>query len=153
MKVYFIFEIKQEFINLYLDNSRILFNILRNIYFLEREEVEFGYSLFKQLTKKIDKSVIDRKIFLRCHQDIPYSKRANIHYINNLYRDEISRLIIKSSYMRLEMEQAKTSFLDIIKDYSNNYFVCDFKNYDFFFLSYCDYNRINIYSTYNKILV
>ena len=71
MKVYFIFEVKDEFVNLYLYNTRVLFNILRNIYFLEKEEVNFGYNLFRQITNSIDKSLIDRKIFLRCHQDIP----------------------------------------------------------------------------------
>ena len=120
MKVYFIFEIKKEFVSLYLDNSRVLFNILRNIYFLEREEVEFGYSLFRQITNPIDKNFIDRRIFLKCHQDIPYSKRSNIHYINNLYRDEVSRLIVKNSYIRLEIEQVKSSFFDILRDYSDN---------------------------------
>lgn len=153
MKVYFIFDIKKEFVNLYLDNSRILFNILRNIYFLEREEVEFGYSLFRQITNPIDKSFIDRGIFLRCHQDIPYSKRSNIHYINNLYRDEVSRLIVKNSYIKLEIEQVKSSFFDILRDYSDNYFVCDFKNYDFFFLNHCNLETINVFSPYNKVLV
>lgn len=153
MKVYFIFEVKDEFVNLYLDNSRVLFNILRNIYFLEREEVKFGYSLFKQITNPINKEIIDRKIFLRCHQDIPYSKRSNIHYINNLYRDEISRLIVKNSYIRLEIEQAKSSFFDILREYSNNYFVCDFRNFDFFFLSHCNLDKVNVYSPYNKVLV
>ena len=153
MKVYFIFEVKDEFVNLYLDNSRVLFNILRNIYFLEREEVKFGYSLFKQITNPINKTIIDRKIFLRCHQDIPYSKRSNIHYINNLYRDEISRLIVKNSYIRLEIEQTKSSFFDILREYSNNYFVCDFRNFDFFFLSHCNLEKVSAYSPYNKVLV
>lgn len=153
MKVYFIFDVKKEFVNLYLDNSRILFNILRNIYFLEREEADFGYSLFRQITNPIDKQMIDRGIFLRCHQDIPYSKRSNIHYINNLYRDEVSRLIVKKSYIKLEMEQAKSSFFDILREYSDSYFVCDFRNYDFFFLSHCDLDKIRVYSPYNKVLV
>ena len=153
MKVYFIFEIKEEFVSLYLDNSRVLFNILRNIYFLEREEVEFGYSLFRQITNPIDKNFIDRRIFLKCHQDIPYSKRSNIHYINNLYRDEVSRLIVKNSYIRLEMEQVKSSFFDILRDYSDNYFVCDFKHYDFFFLSHTNLDKIRVFTHYNKVLV
>lgn len=153
MKVYFIFDIKQEFVNLYLDNSRVLFNILRNIYFLEREEVEFGYSLFKQIINPIHKKTIDRDIFLKYHLDIPYSKRGNIHYINNLYRGEVSRLIVKNSYIRIEIEQEKTSFFDILSKYSNNYFVCDFKNFDFFFLGYCDLKKISVYNQYNKVLV
>ena len=36
MKVYFIFDIKKEYINLYKDNERVLYNILKQIYYLEK---------------------------------------------------------------------------------------------------------------------
>lgn len=134
MKVYFIFDIKQEFINLYKGNERILYNILRQIYYLEKEEVEFGYNLFNQLINKIPKAEIDRKIFIKYHQDIPYSKRGDTHYINNLYKDEISRLTIKQSYIKLEQEQKYSSFFNILPDFSSNYFVCDFKRHQYYFL-------------------
>lgn len=134
MKVYFIFDIKQEFINLYKGNERVLYNILRQIYYLEKEEVEFGYNLFSQLINIIPKTEIDRKLFIKYHQDIPYSKRGETHYINNLYKDEVSRLTIKKSYIRLELEQETSTFLNILPDFSSNYFVCDFKNHNYYFL-------------------
>ena len=40
MKVYFIFDVKKEFINLYKGNERVLYHILRQINYLEKEEVE-----------------------------------------------------------------------------------------------------------------
>ena len=40
MKVYYIFKLKEEFINLYKDTPSILYNILRSIYYLDKEEVE-----------------------------------------------------------------------------------------------------------------
>ena len=83
MRVYFIFDIKEEFINLYRGNERILYNILKQIYYLEKEEVEYGYNLFRQLINTIDKEKIDRYLFIKLHQDIPYSKRKDIHYYNN----------------------------------------------------------------------
>ena len=135
MKVYYIFKIKEQFINLYKDTPSILFNILKNIYYLEREEVDYGYNLFNQLINKINKNDLDRKIFIKYHQDIPYSKRNQTHYINNLYKDEISRLTIKSSYMKLEVENNSKAFFKILADFSDNYFVCDFKNYEYFFLT------------------
>lgn len=134
MKVYFIFDIKKEFMSLYQDNQRVLYNILRQIYYLDREEVQYGYNLFHQLTQIIPKEKIDRDIFLKLHQDIPYSKRGEVHYINNLYRDEISRLVIKRSYIRLEVEQKHSSFFSILKSYSANYFICEFQKQEFFFL-------------------
>ena len=135
MKFYFIFDIKKEFKNLYKGNERVLYNILKQIYYLEKNEVEYGYNLFNQLINKINKNDLDRKIFIKYHQDIPYSKRNQTHYINNLYKDEISRLTIKSSYMRLEVENNSKAFFEILSNFSENYFVCDFKNHDYFFLT------------------
>lgn len=135
MKVYFIFDLKEEFIKLYLGNERVLFNILKQIYYLDKDEVIFGYNLFSQLTNPIDKATLDRKIFIEYHQDIPYSKKGQIHYINNLYKDEISRLEIKKSYIRLESEQTFSTFFSILKSFSKNYFVCDFANQEYFFLN------------------
>ena len=126
MKVYFIFDVKEQFISLYQNNYRVLYNILRQIYYLDREEVNYAYTLFRQLVNTIDKNTIDRDIFLKLHRDLPYSKRGNVHYINNLYKDEVSRLTIKNSYIRLETEQLNSSFFEVLKKYSNNFFVCDF---------------------------
>ena len=135
MKVYFIFDIKKEFKALYKGNERVLYNILKQIYHLESNEIEYGYNLFNQLINKINKNDLDRKIFIKYHQDIPYSKRNQTHYINNLYKDEISRLTIKSSYMRLEVENNSKAFFEILSNFSENYFVCDFKNHEYFFLT------------------
>ncbi len=135
MKIYFIFNIKKEFISLYKDNQRVLYNILRQIYYLDKTEVEYGYNLFKQLILPLDKDYIDRNLYIKMHKLIPYVKRKNTHIINNLYKDEVSRLTIKKSYIRLELEQDFSSFFPYINEYSSQLFVCDFHYQDFFFLN------------------
>ena len=135
MKVYFIFDIKNEFKKLYEGNERILFSILKQIYYLDKSELIFGFNLFSQLTNGIPKSKIDQKIYIDFHQDIPYSKKGHTHYINNLYKDEISRLEVKRSYIKLETEQSHSTFFNVLKNFSNNYFVCDFTKHDYFFLT------------------
>ena len=134
MKVYYIFNIKKEFINLYKDSPSVLYNILRSIYYLDKEEVEYGYNLFKQLTNKIEKNKVDRDLFIKFHDSIPYSKRKDIHCINNLYKNEVSRLVVNNSYLKLELEQNYSTFFDILKDELDNLFVCSFQKCDFFFL-------------------
>ena len=134
MKVYYIFKIKKEFVNLYKDSPSILFQILKSIYYLDKTEVDYGYNLFKQLTLPIDKNKIDRELFIKCHQEVPYSKRKNTHYMNNLYRNEISRLTVNNSYCKLEVEQNFSSFFPILKEELDNLFVCAFQKTDFFFL-------------------
>ena len=131
MKVYYIFKIKKEFINLYKDTPSVLYNILKNIY--------YGYNLFNQLILPINKNEWDRKLFIKLHQDIPYSKRKDTHYINNLYKNEISRLNINNMYIKLEIEQNFSSFFNILEEELDDLFVCCFNKLDFFFLD--DYMR------------
>lgn len=134
MKVYYIFRIKDEFVSLYKDSPSVLFNILRSIYYLDKTEVDYGYHLFKQLIMPFPKEELDKKLFVKFHQDIPYTKRKNVHYINNLYRNEISRLEISKCFCKLEVEQNFSSFFEILENEIDNLFVCSFKKIDFFFL-------------------
>jgi hypothetical protein len=134
MKVYYIFKIKKEFVSLYKDSPSTLFHILKSIYYLDRTEVDYGYNLFRQLTLPLDKNKLDREIFIKLHQDIPYSKRKDVHFINNFYRNEVSRLTINKSYCKLEVEQNFSSFFPILEEKINNLFVCAFQKTDFFFL-------------------
>ena len=135
MKVYYIFKMKEEFVDLYKESPSILFHILKSIYYLDREEVDYGYHLFRQLIDPFDKNILDRRLFIKLHQEVPYSKRKEVHYINNFYRNEISRLTINHFYCRLEVEQNFSSFFPILKEELGNLFICAFQKTDFFFLN------------------
>ena len=135
MKVYYIFKIKKEFVNLYKDTPSILFNILRNIYYLDKGSVEYGYHLFNQLIQTLDKIKLDRDLYIKMHQDIPYTKEKEYHTIHNHYKNEISRLRINHFYMKLELDQDYSSFYNYLNDKEKNLFVCNFNHIDFFFLN------------------
>ena len=135
MRVFFIFDIKEEFKRLYQDSPRNLYRILKQIYYLDKEEVIYGTNIFYQIVRKIPKQRIDNYLFVKLHQDIPYSKRENVHYYNNLHRNEVSRLTVRRSYMKIMAETDISSFFSVLADYKSNYFVCDFEYQDYFFLS------------------
>ena len=101
---------------------------------LSFNEVDYGYALLRQITNSIKKDDLDRDIFVKLHRDYPYSKRGKVHYYNQLYKDEVSRLIIKRAYIKLEVEQEMSSFFEVLKKYSDNFFVCDFSKLNYFFL-------------------
>lgn len=132
MRVYFIFDIKEECRYNYKPSS--IFNILRKIYFLNNNDYEYAYNIMNQITNRIDAYKLNIDVFVRLHREYPYSKRGNIHYYNLLYKDEVSRMIIKNSYIKLEVEQDNSSFFEILKKYSNNYFVCDFNRLKYFYI-------------------
>ena len=140
MREFFILEIKDEFKSLYQEKPSILYQILEQIYFLGEENAKYGYSLFRQITKKIDNDKLNQHIYIKYHQSIPYSKRKGTHYYNEPGHDEIGSLTVKKSYMRLKTNYYNSFFLKILNSLNNNYFICDFKNQDYFFLE--NYNEI-----------
>ena len=134
MRVFYIFDMKSEFKTLYQGNESALFCVLKQLYYLNHDELLYGYNLFQQLTNRIDKEKLDHILFVKMHQDIPYSKRGDKHRINNLYKDEISILEVKHAYIKIEAEQQDTSFFNVLSSISKNFFVCDFELQDYFFI-------------------
>lgn len=134
MRVFYCFNIKDEFKSLYNETPSNLFNILKQIYYLNTNDLSYGRTLLNQITNKINKNELDINLFIKLHKVYSYSKKGDVHYINNLYKDEISRLIIKNNYIKIETETAFSSFFGIISKYNNNIFVCDFEYSDFFFI-------------------
>lgn len=134
MRVFYIFNIKEEFKYLYKNHPLALYQMLKKIYRLEKRDLLYGKSLFQQLIDPIHKAQLDNTLFIKLHQQMPYSKKEDIHYINNLYKNEVSRLEVKTTHIRLEMENDTTSFISILKEINLNLFVCDFEHFRYFFI-------------------
>ena len=54
MRVFYIFKIKEEFKYLYKDNPSSLYNLLKQIYYLGKDDISYGKNIFHQLTDEID---------------------------------------------------------------------------------------------------
>ncbi len=134
MRMYYIFNVKESIYNLYYDNPSSLYKILESIYFMHIEEVDYGFNLFKQITDKINITDISNQIYIKLHKDLTYSKLEDSHIINDLYHDEVSILKIKNSRIILESNKSYSSFFKILYDINNKFFICDFKEKDFFFI-------------------
>lgn len=135
MRNYYIFRMKREFVNLYRDSPSSLFNVLKHLYYMKKCDVSYGFNLFNQLTMKIDKNKLDREIYIKYHNEMVYSKNKDEHIINNLYKDEVSALKVKYSYILINTNKSYTDFFNVLALDNRNYFVCDFINNDYFFLS------------------
>lgn len=134
MRTFYIFRIKQEFKTLFKDNPKGLFLSFYRIYHMNKDEIDFGYNLIKQLTNSLEKEQLDRFLFVKLHNKMFYTKQGEDHVINNLYKDEVSILRVKNFYIKLEVNKDSSMFFDILYNYYEDYFVCDFENLDYFFL-------------------
>ncbi len=135
MRLYYVFNIKKEIVDLYKDKPASLYHILENIYFMHKEDVNYGFNIYKQLTNRNKVLELNNEIYIKLHKDLVYSKIGNEHIINDLYHDEVSILKIKNSHLLIESNKSYSSFLKILLDINYNYFICDFKDKDFFFIT------------------
>lgn len=105
MRIYYAFSMKEEIKKLYEDHPLNLYLILRNLYFMREADQEYAVYLYKQMINKLNKSKIDRDLFIQYHNTYTYSKNGEKHIINNLYKDEVSVLTVKNSYLLITTNQ------------------------------------------------
>ena len=54
MRIYFVFKLKNEYIELYRDSPNTIYNILNQMYYMKRNEIGYGFNLFNQIIDNID---------------------------------------------------------------------------------------------------
>lgn len=135
MRIYYVFDIRSEYVDLYKETPNSLYNVLHQLYYMRKKDLEYGFNMFKQLANRIDKDEVDKNIFLKLHNKMTYVKKKDNHIINNLYKDEVSALKVKYSYILINTNKSYTDFFNVLALDNRNYFVCDFINNDYFFLS------------------
>ena len=91
MKKFYLFEIRKEFYQVYKKNSFVLYKTLENLHNLQRENLNYGISLFNQICNIIDKKNINNKL-------IDYIKINDDKYLVNEYNEE-TIITIKNTYI------------------------------------------------------
>ena len=134
LRTFYIFRIRDEFYSLYKDNPNSLYSVLKRLYHMKKNDLNLGFNLYNQLIERLDKTKLDRKIYIRYHREFVYSKNGNDHVINNLYKDEVSILNIKHAYILINTNKNYSSFFNVISILGKEYFICDFSNNDYFWI-------------------
>lgn len=135
MKEFYIFNVKEEFYKLYKDKPSELFFIFNRIYYMKPSDKEYGYNLFTQISNFYKKDEINNLFKNKYNDKIMYSYNDNEHVINNLFLNEISILTVKTSNIRIESNIDRPSFLEQLREIKGAFFVCNFKEQDYYFLA------------------
>ena len=132
MRVFYLFNINDEFKSLTLDNPYTLFKTFNELYNFPRTDILVAYELLTQIISPFNKNKINHQLFNINRNNNFYTKFNNIHIINNYYSDESTELTIKKLYMKIKTTVDTPSFLKEVEN--KNIFVCDFQNKDYFWL-------------------
>ena len=135
LRIYYIFNIKKEVYDLYIDTPSVLYNFFYFLYHDNKDNLDFSNTIFSQITNKFNKEYLDLKIYLNMHKMMRYLKRKEEHIINDLFKDQISIMKINNSYIIINSTKNNTEFFNIINYYYKNCLVCDFSNHEYFYIN------------------
>lgn len=133
MRTFYIFKIKNEYVSLTKNNPYQLYKMLSYIYHLDKKDIYKGKEILYKIVDKFNEKEMDIHLFKCYRENYFYTKFKNIHQVNNFYKKEESKLIIKKSFLLLQSSVVHPTFLNELTKF-NHLFFCDFENIDFFWL-------------------
>ncbi len=135
MRIFYIFRIKKEVYDIYENTPSVLFNFLKEIYTTKNKDIDKIKIIYDQVINTINKRDIDLKLYVKLHNKMKYSKKNDTHIINDIFKDEISIMRVKNSYIVLNTNTNYSFFFEYLNSEIKELLVCDFINDDYFFLS------------------
>jgi len=131
MRKFYLFKIKDEYLKY---KSYNLYKAIDNIYHLKENDYKYGINYFNHLRAKFNKEILNNNIFNYYKDKYNYTKVNNAHYINDYYTNENTKLTIYNNFLLIETNKPNPLFFELFKK-SNNIFVVDFNNRDYFWLN------------------
>lgn len=135
LKIYYIFNIRRNVYDLYKSTPSVLYNFFYQLYVSNKEDLNIANSVFKEIANKYNKEFLDLKIYIKMHNKYKYLKKGENHIINDLFKNEISIMKVKNSYIVINSNNAYTEFFSILGNFYKECLVCDFNNQKYFYLT------------------
>ena len=142
MRVFYIYNINDYFCSMYDKYPYKLYKMLEDAYLTNRYNMMLASSIYEQIITNFNKLFINNYIFANNKLDMYYYNKNNMHLISNRY--EYSKLVVTSYCLKLRTNINYPKFFNNINSYSDNIFICDFINKDYFWLNKVVKNKDNL---------
>ena len=132
MRVYYLFKVNNYFYYMYKNKPFKMYKMLEEIYHTRNNDVVLTYRMFEQIANPFNKNIVNNFIDNYLKDKSYYMRSNNIHLISNNL--EYSKLSVANSNLKIKTSINYTSFFEILNNYTDNIFICDFINKDYFWL-------------------
>lgn len=131
MRTFYNFNISKEMAVITKDCPYNLYKTLESVYYLDKCDLDLGYSLFEQVTYPF--KIKETNLYLNesFKDNDFYTSFNNHHKIYNKYNDDYLEIDLHHAYMQIKTNMNKKSIFQKLS-LSPHLFVCDFQNKDYF---------------------
>ena len=141
VRVFYVYNINDYFCSVYDKYPYKLYKMLEDAYLTKRYNIKLSSSMYEQVITNFNKLFMNNFIFANNKLDIYYYNKDNIHLITN--SSEYSKLMVTSYCLKIKTNLNYPRFFSNIGQYSDNIFICDFINKDYFWLNKVVKNKKN----------
>lgn len=134
MRTFYIFRIKKELTILTKETPYNLYRTIENLYYQDNDTLGVSFKIYDNLFMLFDKEYVNTKINNLFKNNRYYNSNGDIHTIYNKYKPESTILKVYKSHILLKSDVINPSLLVNYLN-SDNLFVCDFKNKDYFWIN------------------
>ena len=132
MRTYYIFKINKYFSYVYKNKPYKIYKMLEEICHTKEYDMVLTYRMYEQVALSFDKNKLNEYITSIYSETGKYIKNKNTHLYSDNY--EYSKLVINNSNLKIKSNINNPIFFKSINNYTDNIFVCDFINKDYFWL-------------------
>ena len=130
LKTFYIFNFKKSTHILAKKNPYHIYLLLLTIYNQNKINIISAYNLFNEICNPINKEFYNVYLYDKLKDNEYYTKYRNVHMYNDYMSDEISKLVVMNTHIKIKSNKEDNIFITTIYDL-DNLFICDFKN-DYF---------------------
>ena len=133
MKTFYIFKISESYINIAKKTPNNIFILLNSIYRHKKSDIDTAFNLFNEICLPINTEFFNDYMFKKLKMNEEYTKFKNTHMYYNYFTDEVSKMIVKKSHIKIKSNINDNIFNINLYDLGN-LFICDFNNnyYNYF---------------------
>lgn len=118
---------------LLLNSPYNLYKTLESIYLLDKTSVGVGREILEQVSSLINTNMYNKMIYEKNKDNDFYMKMGSSHRIYNKYRAEETIITVKNTHILMTTNVMPKNIKMFLP--TNDLFVCDFENRDYFWLS------------------
>ena len=141
MRTYYMFKINKYFAYIYKKWPYKMYKIIEELYYTKDYDMLSSYRYYKRFAIEFDKKVVNDYIYSINKTNKLYYRDNSTHILNN---DNYNKLVISNSCLILRTDDMYSLFLQDISNYTDNIFICDFKNKDYFWLDNLKNNVVKV---------
>jgi len=127
LKTFYIFKINKNYISLSKTSPENMYMLFKSINNHKKDDVIVAYDLFREISLPINRDFFNEFIYMKLRYNESYTKYRNVHMYNDYLNDEISKMSINNSHIKIKSNKDDNIFVSNLMNV-DNLFLCDFKS-------------------------